>query len=120
MSVSTHVCAVWYKGKITNKKLFLLFSALSLSIWVFPVNEKQMPTCATVRSADGTGYVYIPLAHIFTCTHNRNTYLGFENDLFQLGNNVMYALLMLYGKGGRRICLLYCNMANLLKMYWFC
>lgn len=41
-----------------------------------------MPTCATIRSADGTGYVYIPLAHIFTCTHNRNTYPGFENDLF--------------------------------------
>lgn len=63
--------------------------------------------------------MYIPLAHVFTCTHNRNTYPGFENDLFQLGNNVMYALLMLYGKGRRRICLLYCNIANLLKMYWF-
>lgn len=64
--------------------------------------------------------MYIPLARIFTCTHNRNTYLGFGNDLVQLGSNVMYASLMLYGKGGRRICLLYCNIANLLKMYWFC
>ena len=61
--------------------------------------------------------MYVPLAHTFTRTHNRNTYSGFKNDLFQLGSNVMYASLMLYGKGGRRICLLYCNIANLLKMY---
>lgn len=64
--------------------------------------------------------IYIQLTHTLTYTHNRNTYWGFKNNLFQLGNNVMYASLMLHGKRGRRVCLLYCDITYFLKIYWFC
>lgn len=54
----------YYKGQDNlNKKLFFLLSALLLAFWFFQLNGKQMPTYATIRRADGTGYVYSANTH---------------------------------------------------------